>query len=109
MRRILLAVPALAVAMAAVFASTGNSAQAAAVTLQVRAGDGETGYAVNTFLPQSVYVRAGDTITWRFTWDEPHTVSFGDIQGNPEEPTNPDDAVVELRRYGLREFGPGVP
>jgi plastocyanin len=113
MRKVLLALPALALAMVAVFASTENSAQAAAVTLKVRAGDGETGYAVNTFLPSSVYVRAGDTITWSFPWDEPHSVTFGEIQGNPEEPTNPDDAVVDYDGTGFVNsglvFGPNGP
>jgi plastocyanin len=105
--------PALALAMVAVFATTGNSVQAAAVTLKVRAGDGETGYSVNTFLPQSVYVRAGDTITWEFRWDEPHSVTFGEIQGDPEAPTNPDDAVVEYDGTGYVNsglvFGPNGP
>jgi len=113
MRKVLLALPALALAMVAVFASTGNSAQAAAVTLKVRAGDGETGYSVNTFLPQSVYVRAGDTLTWEFRWDEPHSVTFVEIQGNPEEPTNPDDAVVDYDGSGFVNsglvFGPNGP
>ncbi len=113
MRKVLLALPALALAMVAVFASTGTSVQAAAVTLKVRAGDGETGYAVNTFLPASVYVRAGDTITWSFPWDEPHSVTFGAIQGNPEVPTNPDDAVVDYDGTGFVNsglvFGPNGP
>jgi plastocyanin len=113
MRKVLLALPALALALVAVFAATGNSVQAAAITLKVRAGDGETGYSVNTFLPQSVYVRAGDTITWSFPWDEPHSVTFGAIQGNPEEPTNPGDAVVEYDGTGFVNsglvFGPNGP
>lgn len=95
MKKLLLALPALAIAMAAVFASSGQSAEAAAVSIKVRAGDGETGYAVNMFLPDSVYLRAGDTVTWDFTWDEPHSVTFGEIAGNPEPPSHPGVAVVD--------------
>jgi plastocyanin len=95
MKKVLLALPALAVAIMAVFASSGQAAQAAAVNLHVRAGDGETGYAVNMFLPEAVYVNEGDTITWDFTWDEPHTVTFGQPQGDPTVPTSPDAAVVD--------------
>ena len=113
MKRTLLALPALALALVAVFSASDSRAQAAEVTLKVRSGDGETGYAVNTFLPSSVYVRAGDTITWSFPWDEPHSVTFGAIQGNPEEPTNPDDAVVDYDGTGFVNsglvFGPNGP
>ena len=83
MRKVLLALPALLIAAVAVFASAGQSAEAAEVNLKVRAGAGETGYAVNIFLPTATYIRAGDTITWTFTWDEPHTVTFGQPQGDP--------------------------
>ena len=95
MKKLLLALPALAIAMAAVFASSGQSAEAAAVSIKVRAGDGETGYAVNLFLPDSVFLRAGDTVTWDFTWDEPHSVTFGEIAGDPSGPSHPGVAVVE--------------
>lgn len=95
MRKLLLALPALAVALGAVFTSSGETAFADEVTLKVRGGDGETGYAVNLFLPDSVYVRAGDTVTWEWDWPEPHSVTFGEITGNPEGPSHPDVAVVE--------------
>lgn len=91
--------------MMVVFASTGQSVQAAAVSLKVRAGDGETGYAVNMFLPESVYVRAGDTLTWDFNWAEPHTVSFGQPTGDPTVPTNPGDAVVDYDGTGFVSSG----
>lgn len=95
MRKVLLALPALAIAIAAVFASTGQSAEAAAVNLKIRAGSGETGYAVNMFLPTSTYVRAGDTVTWTFTWDEPHTVTFGEPQGDPTAPAASNTATYD--------------
>jgi plastocyanin len=95
MKKLLLALPALAIAMTAVFASSGQSAEAAEVSLRVRAGDGEPGYAVNMFLPEDVYLRSGDTVTWDFVWDEPHSVTFGEIAGDPSGPSHPGVAVVE--------------
>ena len=100
MKKVLLALPAIALAFVAFAASSGQSAQAAEVNLKLRAGDGETGYAVNMFLPGSVYIRAGDTLTWDFGWDEPHSVTFGEPQGDPSAPSHPDAAVVE---YDLRD------
>lgn len=105
MRKVLLALPALAIAIVAVFASTGQSAHAAAVTLKVRAGSGETGYAVNMFLPDSVYVRAGDTVTWEWDWTEPHSVTFGQITGNPDLPSHPGVAVVDYDGTGFVNSG----
>ena len=114
MKKLLLALPALAIAMAAVFASSGQSAEAAAVTIKVRAGDGETGYAVNMFLPENLYLRAGDTVTWEFPWDEIHSVTFGEIQGDPSGPSAPGVAVVEYDGTGFVNSGilagsPGQP
>ncbi|MGE0599885.1 MAG: plastocyanin/azurin family copper-binding protein [Dehalococcoidia bacterium] len=105
MKRYLLALPALAIAMMVIFASTGQAVQAAAVSLNLRAGDGETGYSVNMFLPESVYIRPGDTLTWKFNWDEPHTVTFGTPAGDPTVPTNPDDAVVSYDGTGFVSSG----
>ena len=105
MKKVLLALPALAIAMMAVFASSGQSASAEEVTLRLRAGDGETGYAVNMFLPSPVYISPGDTLTWEFPWDEPHSVTFGEIAGNPEEPSHPDTPVVEYAGTGFVNSG----
>lgn len=105
MKRGMLALPALAVAVLGVFASSGGSAVADEATINVRAGDGEVGYAVNTFLPQSVYLRVGDTVTWDFPWDEPHSVTFGEITGNPDAPSNPDEAVPEYDGTGFLNSG----
>ncbi len=105
MRRVLLALPALAIGLAAVVTSSGNSVHAAEVSLKVTAGDGETGYAVNTFLPSSVYVRAGDTLTWEWDWPEPHSITFGEITGNPEPPSHPGVAVVEYDGTGFVNSG----
>jgi plastocyanin len=94
MRKVLLALPALAIAIAAVFASSGQSAQAA-TTLKIRAGAGETGYAVNMYLPGSTFIRPGDTVTWSFTWDEPHSVTFGQPQGDPTAPAASNTATYD--------------
>jgi len=104
-KKFLLVLPALAIAMVSVFASSGQSAQAAPVTLNVLAGDGETGYAVNMFLPESLYLRAGDTVTWDFVWDEPHSVTFGEIAGPPDAPSHPDVAVVDYDGTGFVNSG----
>lgn len=82
MRKVLLALPALAIAIAAVFASTGQSAQAAA-TINVKVGAGEPGYTVNLFGPSTVYVAPGDTVKFTFPWLEPHSVTFGIPAGDP--------------------------
>lgn len=105
MKKVLLALPALAIALVAVFASAGQSAHAAEVTLRLRAGDGETGYSVNMFLPGTVYINENDTLVWEFPWDEPHSVTFGEIAGDPEGPSHPDTPVVEYAGTGFVNSG----
>jgi plastocyanin len=105
MKKVLLALPALVIALAAVAVSTGQSALAAPVTLNARAGDGEPGYAVNMFLPESLFLRAGDTVTWNFVWDEPHSVTFGEPAGDPSAPSHPGQAVVEYDGTGVANSG----
>jgi plastocyanin len=114
MKKVLLALPALAIAMVAVFASAGQSAQAQEVTLRLLAGDGENGYSVNMFLPETVYISPNDTLTWEFPWFEPHSVTFGEIMGNPEGPSHPDTPVVDYNGTGFVNSGlvfgnPGTP
>ncbi len=53
--------------------------------ITIIAGDGETGYAVNAFLPGSVTIMEGQSVSWEFPWLEPHFVTFG---------APPDDAVA---------------
>ncbi len=84
-RRFLLAAGVAAVA-ALPFVATGESAGAAA-TYNIKAGDGENGYAVNIFLPAAITVNTGDTVHWDFPWFEPHTVTFGAPQGDPTQAT----------------------
>ena len=105
MKKVLLALPALAVAMMAVVASNGQAVQAAEVTLTARAGDGERGYSVNMFLPDALFINAGDTITWEFPWYEPHSVTFGEIAGDPSGPSHPDATVVDYDGTGFVNSG----
>ncbi|MFN0094771.1 MAG: plastocyanin/azurin family copper-binding protein [Dehalococcoidia bacterium] len=82
---------------------------ARAVThLTLRAGAGQGGFAVNAFLPETVTVEAGASLTWEFTWFEPHTVSFGTpdrfpITSTPSPTTYDGSAFVSSDVT----FGPG--
>ena len=82
MKRVLLALPALAIALMAVFASAGQPAFAA-TTITVQSGTGEKGFAVNQFGPNVVYVQPGDSVKFTFPWFEPHSVTFGVPAGDP--------------------------
>ena len=55
---------------------------------QHQVGAGETGYSVNAFLPDSLTVKTGDTVTWNFAWLEPHMVALinGAVDPNGPEP-----------------------
>ncbi len=68
--------------------ATGTTTPPAALT--VNTGNGEQGYDVDLFLPAAVTVKTGTTVTWAPTgaWPEPHTVTFGQPQGNPTTPLN---------------------
>jgi plastocyanin len=73
-----------------------KSVIAAGNEVTVRAGDGETGYAVNLFLPQDITINTGDTVTWDFPWFEPHSVTYGTPTGDPTMPSVPLDAPLEF-------------
>lgn len=76
--------------------------------LVVRAGDGEDGYAINTFLPASFTVASGTTVRWEFPWFEPHTVTFGVPQtGAPEETPSGTDYLGSGFHTSQLIFGPG--
>ena len=85
LRKSLFVLPALALVLVALFGTAGKGAQAAS-TINVKAGGGETGYAVNLFAPGTVYVQPGDSVKWSFPWLEPHTVTFGVPAGDPTGP-----------------------
>jgi plastocyanin len=82
MKKVMLALPALALALFAFVASTGQTAQAA-TTINVKVGGGAPGYAVNLFAPGTVFVQPGDTVKFTFPWLEPHSVTFGQPTGDP--------------------------
>ena len=103
MKKLLLALPALFVAMMAIFASTGQPAQAA-TTISVKVGDGAPGYAVNLFAPGTVYIQPGDTVKYTFPWFEPHSVTFGQPTGDPSVlvgGANPSYTGTEFLSSGL--------
>ncbi|MGE5597562.1 MAG: plastocyanin/azurin family copper-binding protein [Hyphomicrobiales bacterium] len=88
MRKLLFVLPALAIALVA-FARPGASDSALAQdgSLTLRAGDGESGYSINQFLPKAITVTEGTTVTWQFPWFEPHTVTIpGNLDPNGPEP-----------------------
>lgn len=93
MRKLLWGLPALAVATFAVFApGAQDSVQAQDPGITIRAGDGEQGYSVNQFLPATVTVAEGTTVTWEFPWMEPHIVAMFNA-APPDEPAIDTDAV----------------
>ncbi|MEX2081618.1 MAG: hypothetical protein WEC33_08370, partial [Dehalococcoidia bacterium] len=61
-RAVLLPVLAALVLTTTVVLSPGQAE--AQPTLTVRAGAGETGYSINQYLPDSVTILTGDTLTW---------------------------------------------
>jgi len=52
--------------------------------LTLLAGAGQDVVAINAFFPESVRIRAGDTVTWLINSDEPHTATF--LSGEPAPP-----------------------
>ncbi len=104
------ALAALVVAGATVLSPGQAVAQSS--TLVIRAGAGESGYAINQFLPNAVTVQAGDTVTWEFEWFEPHSVTFGPIAGDPSQPTHgsgPFDYAGGFASSGLVFGNPASP
>ncbi|MBM3926718.1 MAG: hypothetical protein FJ320_12230 [SAR202 cluster bacterium] len=63
----------------AFLAACGASDTPKARDLTVLVGAGQGAVSVNAFLPSTVRIRAGDTVTWRMNADgDPHTVTFTD-------------------------------
>jgi plastocyanin len=101
------AVLSVAVLMVAA-APGGPGAARAAQPLGVRAGAGEAGYAVNTFLPANLTVPAGGSVRWDFPWFEPHSVTFGTPSTGAPQST-PSPATYEGTGFLTSDliFGPG--
>jgi plastocyanin len=83
LRRSLFAMGLAAIALLPLLVMGGGSAAAASATIKLKAGNGETGYAVNQYLPNAATVTTGDVVHWDFPWKEPHTVTFGTPTGDP--------------------------
>jgi plastocyanin len=69
--------------------------------LQVLVGAGQDTVGIDAYLPHTVRVRAGDTVTWRINSDEPHTVSFSQGFAAPSNVIQnpflaPGDAIPQL-------------
>lgn len=73
---------ALLLAFVALSATPASNVDAQDADIVIRAGDGETGYSVNAFLPENVTIEEGSSITWEFPWFEPHIVAFLE-EGSP--------------------------
>ncbi|MCA9826096.1 MAG: hypothetical protein KC479_11790 [Dehalococcoidia bacterium] len=69
------------------------------------AGGGETGYAINLFLPKDITIHTGDTVTWDFPWFEPHSVTYGTPTGDPTAPSVPLDEAYAFDGTGYFSSG----
>jgi plastocyanin len=67
---------ALLLAFVALSATPARKVDAQDANVVVKAGGGETGYAVNAFLPGSVTIMEGQSVTWTIPWYEPHSIVF---------------------------------
>ena len=89
-RGLLLAVGLALVAVLPFVAFAGTAVvHAASSTIKLKAGNGETGYAVNLFLPNSATITTGDVVHWDALWSEPHTVTIGTPPANADPTANP--------------------
>jgi plastocyanin len=83
----------------------GSGAAAADATINAKAGGGEAGFNVNSFIPAALTVTTGTTIHWDVPWFEPHSVTFGTPQGDPTVPSSPGQAVVNYDGTGVANSG----
>ena len=90
MKRILAGLVAAAIGAFALTGAGGAvSANAQANSVKVNAGNGEPGYAVNAFLPDSITITTGTTVSWQFPWIEPHTITFGTVTATTKPSPSP--------------------
>lgn len=86
--RILGGVAAAVILGAGAVVATGSSNAAADdPTVKVLVGGGEPGFATNLYRAREITVLKNTTVTFDWTWLEPHTVTFGAPQGDPTQPT----------------------
>ena len=92
------------VSAAGMMAGHDASPAFAAKTVQVYAGAGQAGIAVNLFLPDSVVVNLGDTVEFTNPYEEPHTVTY--VVGDDEiENDNIDTCKLDVGQCQL--YPPG--
>ncbi len=94
MKRILVILPLVALAFMALTGPLAGSARAAVGDLTVKVGAGEPGFAINQFMPNTIAVTTGSTITFDFPWFEPHSVTFGAPGAPATSPATFDGAAL---------------
>jgi plastocyanin len=77
----------------------------AAVTFKGQLGGGAGGVSVNIFLPDQILIHQGDTVEWSNPYEEPHTVSFGNLP--PGDPAEPHDAALATSFDGSKPISSG--
>ena len=103
MKRILVTLPLLALAFMAFTGPLAGGARAAEANLVVKVGAGEPGFAINQFMPNTISVTTGSTITFEFNWGEPHSVTFGAPGAPATSPATFDGGALNTNLV----FGPG--
>jgi plastocyanin len=93
--------PLLAAALFGLVSLSPGGVDAQARTLSLKAGGGADGNWVNLFLPATVTLQTGDTLSWRLESGEPHSITFilgdppaGGLPVTPSPVTIPDDGPV---------------
>lgn len=102
---VLVGTTALMVGAASLFTGDGTKVNAADTTF-VYAGSGSAGVAIELFLPRSVAVNEGDTVEFVNPYEEPHTVTFGEFEGNLEDPASNVEATEAFD--GTESFNSGL-
>ncbi len=77
---------ALLLALVAFSVTPAQDTDAQEADIIIDAGGGETGYAVNAFLPGTVTIMEGQSVSWDFPWFEVHIVAFLGDAPPPDEP-----------------------
>ena len=77
----------------------------AAVTFKAQTGGGEAGISVQIYLPDVIMIHQGDTVEWANPYEEPHTVSYGNLP--PGDPAEPHDAALAASFDGSKAVSSG--
>jgi plastocyanin len=98
---------ALLIAGAGLVANDGSKVSAAK-EVNVQAGGGDAGIAVNVFSPDTVAVNVGDTVTWTNPYSEPHSVAFVTGSGAIGDPEGAQNAGAAASFDGSETFSSGL-